>query len=102
MSKGKEIPPERLSVFKLTDDDWYPAYKINGYHNGINSPKMVEVTFLQFLDKSGWRCCVWGADDDGRDFDDNDREKVWDMFLYLIKQPKVNKGMLNDLGFVNA
>lgn len=94
--------PERIAVFKLTDDDWYPSYKLDGYHRGVQSPALVEVIFLQFVDQSGWRCCVWGADDEGRDFDDTDRDKVWDTFHFLISQPKVNKGLLHDLGFVRA
>lgn len=94
--------PERISVFKLTDDDWCPSFRIDGYYNSVKGEKLVEVTFLQFSDFSGWRCCVWGADDDGRDFDGKDRELVWKMFLAVISQPKVNKGFLQDKGFVRA
>lgn len=93
---------ERVSCFKMTDDDWYPSYKLQGYHAGTMNQKLVTVTFLQFPDGGGYRCCVWGQDDCGMDFDHEDRNLVWFTFMDVLFQEKVNKGFLKDRGFVPA
>ena len=100
----KAKPQERVSCFKLTDDDWYPSYKLDGYHKGVERPKMVTLTFLQFLHDEGWRVCVWGADDCGmhKDFSPEQRQDAWDLFLLLLSLPAVNQGKLKDLGFISA
>lgn len=99
-----EQTPERTRCFKLTDDDWNPSYKMNGYHQGVKNPNLVEVSFIQFCNNEGWRVCVWGADDSGmeKDFPHNQRNEAWQLFSELLNLATVNRGKLKDLGFVNA
>lgn len=93
-------PPIRC--FKLTDDEWWPSYKVDGWHFGVKSQKLVHVSFLQFHDESGWRCCVWGADDFGLDFDSTVRSDVWNMWLLVMAQEKLTVAWLREMGFVNV
>lgn len=104
---------ERITVFKLTEDDWYPAYKMDGFHDGVENPSMVHVSFIEFPDLAGFRVCVWGADDDGMEFDimssvypelswDVLRHRAKDMFNLVIRSKYVNKSALKRLGFLRA
>ena len=95
---------ERIEVYKKTHDEWYPEYQL-ATKNWVYEKKIVEVSFLELTrldEKPQWRCCVWGADDDGRDFDSYVREEAWKMFLTVIAMEYVDKKVLEKLGFINA
>lgn len=96
---------ERISVFKLTNGEWYPSYVIDGYHNGNQNPKLVEVSFLELIpfgkSPKEWRVAVWGADDTGMDIDfpSEEREKAFALFVEVITQQYVDRDYLTSKGF---
>ena len=96
----------RVDVFKTTTDDWYGSYILPEYHKGFKDKMLVEVSFLGNItdyDKSRpaiWRCCVWGNDDCGMDFDCNSEAECWTTFLRVIGMENVNQEDLKTLGFV--
>lgn len=92
---------ERISVFKPTQDDWYPAFQLNGWYEGEKDARLVEVSFLKLLDGQ-WRVCVWGADDYGLEQDFTDQGAAYEIFEYVIGQKYVNKQWLIDRHFVEA
>lgn len=95
---------ESRSAFKLTQDEWYPAFKLDGSHRGAKNPWLVEVSHIRYEDGTS-RVCVWGADDHGleRDFPTGETDKSLAMFLDVLDQKYVNHGYLkNTLGFVSA
>ncbi len=94
-------------VFKHTHNDWYPCWKLDRPDARFPLSKgLVQVSVIQFIDKSGYRVSVWGADDDGMEMDfgnsGQDRIKAIHMFKKLIKRDYVNKSYLAQLGFVRA
>lgn len=92
---------ERISVFKLTQDDWHPAYQLAGWYRGKKGMRLVEVSFLELLDGQ-WRVCIWGADDDGLEQDFTDQGAAYEIFEYVINQEYVNKQWLIDRHFVHV
>lgn len=74
-----------------TTDNWYPTYD-GGY---------VQVSLIPLSDGT-WRCCVWGDDDFGLDFDTEDRQKATEMYELVTAMPNVVVAHLKRLGFVNA
>jgi len=94
---------ESTRVFKITQDQWHPPYKINGYHEGVENPWMVEVSWIRYEDGSR-RVCVWGADDHGleRDFEPGQHDEALALFMDVIAQKYVNHGYLKGKGFVQA
>ena len=90
-----------MRVFKLTSDDWCPAYKIAGYHKGVKGPKLVEVSHFK-LTNGEYRVCVWGADDCGMDFDTKSGAKALRIFLNVISWDDVTKAALKEVGFIPA
>ena len=90
-----------MKVFKLTSDDWYPSYKLDGYHNGRKDPQLVEVSHLK-LTNGQYRVCVWGADDAGMDFDTKSGNKALRVFLTVINWDDVTRAKLKELGFIPA
>lgn len=87
-----------VDVFKRTQDNWYGNYKIA---NDARVSDLVEVSFIP-LEGGEWRCCVWGNDDLGWEFDHADEATVWNVFLQVIGMPFVNLQPLKDLNFVPA
>lgn len=49
-----------------------------------------------------YRCCVWGADDYGLEFDREDRQTVWEIYLSLLEKDVIERDALYKLGFVRA
>ena len=96
-------PRERTDVFKLTQDDWYPAYRLAGYYKGRKNVKLVTVSFSE-LTTGEWRVMVWGADDDGLeiDFQPSQGGAAVELFDDVIRQEYVNKEWLKDQGFIRA
>lgn len=90
-----------MKVFKLTSDDWYPSYKLGGYHKGRKAPQLVEVSHFK-LTNGQYRVCVWGADDTGMDFDTNSGNKALRIFLTVISWDDVTMSGLKELGFIPA
>lgn len=85
-------------IFKATSDDWYPCFKVYDH-------TLVKVTCLELSDGSGWRVCVWGADDDGMERDWptwQGQFPAFQMFMEIIRQPKISKQWLLEAGFVRA
>lgn len=95
-----------IEVFKLTQDEWYGSYKIFGWHDGVQNPKLVAVTFCGNISPHGdepvWRVCVWGNDDFGLEFDSPDEQRVKSIFLEILEMKYVNQQDLRDLGFISA
>lgn len=89
------------TVFKTTNDEWYPAYILCDTWN--NNQKLVEVSFQQ-LDEGEWRVSVWGCDDCGmeRDYSMHNEREAWGMFLQVIGMEDVDRDPLIGLGFVSA
>lgn len=91
----------RVDVFKLTEDNWYPPYYIDN-----NAAVMVSFTPLRSEENQceQWRVCVWGNDDCGmeKDFAFNEEAKAWCCFLEVIGMEYVNMKDLKKLGFYSA
>lgn len=91
----------RTEVFKRTDEDWYPCYKLDSGRESL-----VEVIFTQTGPNpplvGQWRVCVWGNDDHGMERDFDDETLAWSVFLQVIGWPVVRHQPLRDLGFVPA
>lgn len=91
----------------FTADDWCPNYNVFGepdrdgdmvkvslIHMGLYNQKTKEIDF------TGWRVCVWGADDYGMEIDVETRQQG-EMWFNRV----VNFTSMDDLrawGFVNA
>ena len=97
---------QEITVFKLTQDNWYPSYKLNGFFEGQKDRLLVSVSFIENIsppgDKPISRICVWGGDDIGMEHDCLDAETAFEIFTSVIKLPFVNKENLSLLGFVQA
>lgn len=102
------MPSKRIEVFKLTRDNWYPSYALDGWFRGNKSSKLVNVIYNGNITAYSstvtqiWRTCVWGGDDCGMEFDCDTEEKAWDMFLRVIRLEYVDKDVLTALGYVPA
>ncbi len=61
---------KRAEVFKKTDGDWYPAYKLGSWHEGRppGLTRLVKVSLILYADGSA-RVCAWGGDDYGLELD---------------------------------
>jgi hypothetical protein len=88
-------------VYKRTDDDWYPSYKLVSTDN---TEDLVLVSY--YADPTGtfefkYQISAWGNDDFGVNkwFNEMDEYKAWTLFLEIIGQEKVNWEYLHDLGF---
>jgi len=94
--------PERIDVFKLTQDDWYPAYQLAGWFRGKKGTRLVTVSFIEMINGGGWRVCVWGGDDYGLERDLDDWGEAIELFDEVIRQEFVNQQWLRDQGFQHA
>lgn len=101
----------RQVVFKLTDEDWYPSYRLANWYYGVAPEEtgMVEVAFLQFpkweqCPDPGYRVCVWGNDDFGmeRDYTATEYDAALAMFHKIISWEKIAVKPLESEGFVFA
>jgi hypothetical protein len=79
--------------FKLTDDDWHPAYRM------FNNLKLVRVRLETGLFGSVV-VNAWGMDDTGMEkwFIEKDREKAIALYNSILDLPSVNKDKLRELG----
>lgn len=61
---------KRAEVFKKTNGDWHPAYKLGSWHEGRppNLTRLVKVSLILYADGSA-RVCAWGGDDYGLEID---------------------------------
>ena len=87
-----------VSVYCETTDDWYGNYRIKDDQRVSN---LVHVQFMK-LSNDQWRCCVWGNDDFGMEFDSWLEGEAWNKFIQIIGWKYVNKEPLKALGFVSA
>lgn len=74
-----------------TTDEWYPAFD-GGF---------VRLSLVPLRDGT-WRCCVWGGDDFGLDFDTPDRAAATAMYDLVAAMPNVVVADLKRRGFLNA
>lgn len=75
----------------------------------MGGEKLVEVSFIRLTpwlpaEERIWRVCVWGNDDYGmeRDFNPNEENLAWSIFLNVIGEEYVDMKFLLSLGFVSA
>jgi len=99
---------KRIEVFKLTHDDWHPAYAIDGFLRGCKRTRVVNVIYNGNITqynkklKPVWRTCVWGGDDSGMEFDCDTEAEAWKMFQHVILLEYVDQDVLTALGYVRA
>lgn len=97
-----------VNVFKPTHDDWYGSYRLSGFYSGDSDTMLVEVTFCGNITENMpdhapvWRTCVWGNDDCGMEYDCDNENQAWCMFLEVIGMEHVDRDVLKELGFVSA
>jgi len=99
--KNSEECPRR-SVYKPTDDDWYPSFRLNDAEEG-NPPttKLVKISLL-YLAGGTYRVCAWGNDDFGLERDFEDKSEAMGCFLNILAMPKVNQVDLAQMNFIVA
>ena len=103
MKAAKSGPePVREDCLIETPDDWHPNF--NGDGEPDENGRHVRLSLLEFLDRSGWRACVWGADDDGaeRDFAASERGLAQEVFNLIRGCGPISHADLLAVGFVNA
>lgn len=79
----------RIDVFKRTNDDWYPPYRLTGE----KEQRLVEVSFMN-LSNGEWRVCAWGGDDMGLERDYSNEGEAFNVFLQIIGKEYVDTRML--------
>lgn len=89
----------RIEIFKRTHEDWYPSYYVN--KGTATEEKLLKVSFLQ-LSNGQYRCCVWGNDDKGMDFDTKYEAVARDLFHRLAELDSIIEEDLKLMGFVPA
>lgn len=93
---------QRVSVYCLTTDDWYPSYTLatpNGTANGIETPLLVEVTLQKRYRDYPFRITVSGADDFMMHLDSQDEARIRNAYLEVISMSYVTKEALKKIGF---
>ena len=93
---------KKMQVFKLTDEDWYPSFKLAGYYQGKRGLPLVSVSCLELLVAPQFRVCVWGADDFGMERDYHCELAALEMFQLILQQDVVRTSFLKDNGFGGA
>ena len=90
----------RISVFKETEDNWYPPHELV---TDARYKYLVEVSYVE-LDNGEWRVCCWGKDDLGLeiDFGQHERMKAWEVFIKILEQKYVSIDFCKSLGMVEA
>jgi hypothetical protein len=104
--KAEESPPvelEKIEVFKLTQEHWYPSYILD-WHAGVKNPKLVIVKFIQFPKFGGWRISVRGDEGPGLEYNVGNvlRQVAFDLFLKVIREKYIRKEWLIQHGFVQT
>jgi hypothetical protein len=89
----------RTAVFKLTNDNWCPSYK-------LGNEMAVEVSFIPLVsyktEGNKWRVCIWGEDDTGMEKDFVSESEAITAFLEVIGLNFVNFDNLSERGFYPA
>ena len=94
---------KRITVFKLTNDDWYPSYTIQEWYKGVRLQRMIELSQIELGYDKTWRVCAWGGDDFGleRDFvGEYAEQESSDIFILLLEKGQIDTKDLTDLGFI--
>ena len=91
--------PINISMFKETEEDWYPSFKIE---RDVRYKGLVKVSFIELIPSHEWRVCVWGQDDDGCEIDFPPRERLdaWEIFISLISEKYITHNFLKKCGMV--
>ena len=103
MKAAKSGPaPLRRECFIETTDDWYPNFDAEGKPD--RNGQHVRLVMCEFVDHSGYRVAVWGADDTGmeRDFEGMELPSALELFARLKGGGSVCRADLSLLGMVPA
>ena len=95
---------KKMQVFKLTDEDWYPSFKLAGYYQGKKGLPLISVAYLELSRAPGelhpqYRVCIWGADDFGMKRDYHCELAALEMFHLILQQDVVRTSFLKEHGF---
>lgn len=90
---------EKIEVYKTTEENWSPSYKLLYSH-----PTFLVRCFIIQLQDGQWRVAVWGADDFGmeRDFLEENKSEAGAVFMTVISQKSITLEFLKSLGFYPA
>ena len=91
----------RVSCFKPTSDNWCGNFKIAADARHVDKG-YVQVSFMQLLPSKLWRCCVWGNDDMGMEFDSHNKRIVQNIYIKVCLMEDVTILKLKQLGFTPA
>lgn len=102
-TEKKEVKVIRFAeFFKLTHDNWYPAWQLSRKDARFDSVNLVKVGFTRLSDGM-YRVSVWGADDDGMERDFEKYSDARRALRKILKVQYVNKNWLKEeLGFVRS
>jgi len=92
---------KQRECFKLTDSCWYPSYRLNGWHRGIENAQLVHVSLL-LLTNGNFRVCAWGGDDYGWEKDFLRWQDAERQFVQILELDKVATSYLKARKFVRA
>jgi hypothetical protein len=87
-----------IEVYKETQDDWFPCYKLIHHTNLV----IVRFSKLRPETNSNWRVSVWGEDDCGMEWDNDNEATTFNVFLQTIGLEYVNKSNLKSMGFITS
>ena len=91
----------KIDVFKITSDEWYPSFKLNG-----GEKSLVEVSLTQTGPNpptlGEWRVCVWGEDDIGMERDFLDELSAIFCFMKVVELEDVTFDSLEQMQFKQA
>jgi hypothetical protein len=91
----------KIDCFKPTLERWYSEFKIASDARHQNR-SFVHVSFIGPMSNGFYRCCVWGNDDYGFEFDHQNKEYVLSMYVTVCQMENVASDVLATLGFVRA
>jgi hypothetical protein len=98
------IPQAQAFVF--TKEDWHGSYKLAGWFRGQQNLALLHVKFHGKLNtlngETIFRTAVWGSDDFGMEYDSDDEQKVFDLFVKITQMGNVTRKALEKLGFQHA
>jgi len=90
----------RKCFFKETTNNWYGNFKISEDQRHVGK-RYVHVSLLE-LNNGQFRCCVWGNDDLGMEYDSEEYKTVENLFLDIALKDVINFKDLEEMGFIDA
>jgi hypothetical protein len=67
-----------IEVYKQTNDNWYPSFKLLDNHN------LVLISFFKYDDCDEWCVCAEGNDDMSIEINFDTKNKAWQFFVEVI------------------